>query len=136
MSRQGMIGLGGGGRVTRLALPLGMVLAVGLGPAPVRAQMAAPATNVPAPPATVAAPGPIVAGEVVADGGGPVLPPEIQVVRFQAPPGSRVEVLGPNPEPIPLIAGQGPDTFGLKVGVGYQLRLSELPDRPGTELFP
>jgi uncharacterized repeat protein (TIGR01451 family) len=136
MSRQGMIGLGGGGWVTRLARPLGMVLAVGLGPAPVRAQVASPAANVPAPPATGAAPGPIAASEIVAEGGGPVLPPEIQVVRFQAPPRIRVEVLGPNPEPITLIAGQGPDTFGLKVGVGYQLRLSELPDRPGAELFP
>ena len=87
MSRQGMIGPGGGGWVTRLARPLGMVLAVGLGPAPVRAQVASPAANVPAPPATVAAPGPIVASEIVAEGGGPVLPPEIQVVRFQGPAG-------------------------------------------------
>ena len=30
----------------------------------------------------------------------------------------------------------GPDTFGLKVGVGYRLRLANLPDRPGAELFP
>ncbi len=138
--------IGRGGWFTRLARPLGMALVVGLGPAPGRAQVAAPASDVPAPPrtvssvpappATVATPGPVVAGEVVAEGGGPVLPPEIQVVRFQAPPRTRVEVLGPNPEPIMLIAGQGLDTFGLKLGVGYQLRLSELPDRPGAELFP
>jgi uncharacterized repeat protein (TIGR01451 family) len=66
----------------------------------------------------------------------PTLPPEVQVVRFQGPAGVRVEVLGPTPEPVPVGDGHGLATVGLKVGVEYRLRLSNLPDRPGAELFP
>jgi uncharacterized repeat protein (TIGR01451 family) len=55
----------------------------------------------------------------------PSLPPEVQVVRFQAPP-----------EPVPQGDGKGLATVGLKVGVGYRLKLSNIPDRPGAELFP
>ncbi len=66
----------------------------------------------------------------------PLLPPEVQIVRFQGPPGVRVEVLGPPPEGVPVGDGHGLATVGLRVGVGYQLRLSNLPDRPGVELFP
>ncbi len=66
----------------------------------------------------------------------PVLPPQVQIVRFQGPEGVLVEVLGPQPEPVPIGDGHGLGTFGLRVGVGYQLRVSNLPARPGVELFP
>ncbi len=66
----------------------------------------------------------------------PLLPPEIQIVRFQGPPGVNVEVLGPPPEAVPIGDGHGLATFGLRVGVGYQLRLSNLPDRPGVAIYP
>jgi uncharacterized repeat protein (TIGR01451 family) len=66
------------------------------------------------------------------------LPPYVQLVRFGGPEGIKVEVLGPQTEPIPLPTGDqgGVGTFGLRVGVGYQLRLSNLPDRPGAALYP
>ncbi len=51
-------------------------------------------------------------------------------------PGSKVEVLGPHPEGVPPGDGKGLATVGLRVGVGYSLRVSNLPDRPGVELFP
>lgn len=73
---------------------------------------------------------------VIADAARPLLPSDIQIVRFQGPPGVIVEVLGPAPEPVPIGDGHGLATFGLRVGVGYQLKLSNLPDRPGAELFP
>jgi uncharacterized repeat protein (TIGR01451 family) len=66
----------------------------------------------------------------------PVLPPEVQIVRFHGPEGLRVEVLGPAPEAVPEGDGHGLATVGLKVGVGYRLRLTNLPERPGAELFP
>jgi uncharacterized repeat protein (TIGR01451 family) len=66
----------------------------------------------------------------------PVLPPEIQVVRFHGPPGLIVEVLGPAPEPVSVGDGHGIATLGLRVGTGYRLRLANLPERPGAELFP
>jgi uncharacterized repeat protein (TIGR01451 family) len=47
-----------------------------------------------------------------------------------------VEVLGPAPEPVSPGDGHGLGTVGLKVGVGYRLRLANLPERPGAELFP
>jgi uncharacterized repeat protein (TIGR01451 family) len=68
--------------------------------------------------------------------GAPLLTPEIQVVRFQGPPGLKVEVLAPVPEPVSIGDGHGLGTYGLKVGVGYRLRLANLPERPGAELFP
>jgi uncharacterized repeat protein (TIGR01451 family) len=75
-----------------------------------------------------------VGGPVVA--AGQALPADVQVVRFSGPEGLRVEVLGPNPEPVPVGDGRGIVTVGLKVGVAYRLRLSNLPERPGAELFP
>jgi uncharacterized repeat protein (TIGR01451 family) len=66
----------------------------------------------------------------------PVLPPEIQVVRFRVPDGVGIEVIGPRPEPLAAAGGQDPNTFGLRVGEGYRLRLSNLPHRPGVELYP
>ena len=65
-----------------------------------------------------------------------VLADDVQVVRFQGPAGVKVEVLGPPPEGVPPGDGQGLATVGLKVGVGYSLRVSNLPDRPGVELYP
>jgi uncharacterized repeat protein (TIGR01451 family) len=65
-----------------------------------------------------------------------VLSPDVQVVRFQGPEGLSVEVLGPEPTPVPQGDGQGILTAGLKRGVGYRLRIANIPERPGVELFP
>lgn len=87
----------------------------------------------------VAAPAPVLnalPGEVIA---GPVLllPANVQVVRFVGPPGVQVEILDPPPEPIVQPAfDDGLATFALRVGVGYRVRISNLPDRPGAEVFP
>jgi uncharacterized repeat protein (TIGR01451 family) len=78
---------------------------------------------------TASAPAPVVVNAQV-------VPPDVQVVRFQGPEGLRVEVLGPNPEPVPVGNGLGLATVGLKVGVSYHLRLSNLPEKPGVEIFP
>ncbi len=123
----------------RLALPMGVAIAAGLGSPMPRAiaQVAPPAEAAPpgpSTPAAVVAPGPV--GAAVAAPAVAALPQDVQVVRFQGPSGMKVEVLGPMPEPVPPGDGQGLATVGLKVGVGYKLRLSELPDRPGVELFP
>jgi uncharacterized repeat protein (TIGR01451 family) len=83
--------------------------------------------------------GPAPGRAVVADGPvveAPALPPEVQVVRFQGPAGVTVDVLGPTPEPVSVGDGHGLGTYGMKVGVGYRLRLANLPERPGAELFP
>ena len=76
------------------------------------------------------------AGPSTAPAGVVVLPEEVQVVRFQGPNGVKVEVLGPPPEAVPPGDGQGLLTVGLKAGVGYSLRVTNLPDRPGVELYP
>ena len=34
-------------------------------------------------------------------------PPDVQIVRFQGPEGLRVDVLGPDPEPVPVGNGKG-----------------------------
>ncbi len=68
--------------------------------------------------------------------GVPILADDVQVVRFQGPVGVKVEVLGPPPEAVPPGDGKGLATVGLRVGTGYQLRVSNLPDRPGVELYP
>ncbi len=135
---------------------LGLLLGVAaLAASNVRAQepVATPVTpNVPTPttpaPATESAP-PVVANppvqsqpevgaaEVVGpEAAVPILPPDVQIVRFQGPEGVKVEVLGPTPEPVPVGDGRGLATFGLRVGVGYRLRLSNLPNREGAEIFP
>ncbi len=64
------------------------------------------------------------------------LPPDVQVVRFQGPEGMAVEVLGPTPSPVPPGDGGGILTVGLKRGVGYRLRISNIPERSGVEVFP
>ena len=66
----------------------------------------------------------------------PVLEPDVQVVRFQGPPGLVVEVLAPTPVPVPVGDGGGIITVGLKRGVGYRLRVTGIPERPGAELYP
>jgi uncharacterized repeat protein (TIGR01451 family) len=65
----------------------------------------------------------------------PMLPPQVQVVRFKAPEGVKVEVLGPDPEPLAAAPGDSL-TAGLRVGVGYRLKLSNLPGKPNAEIFP
>jgi uncharacterized repeat protein (TIGR01451 family) len=64
------------------------------------------------------------------------LPHEVQIVRIQGPSGVVVEVLGPEPVPVPQGDGKGLATLGMRVGVSYQLRLSNLPNREEAELFP
>jgi uncharacterized repeat protein (TIGR01451 family) len=123
-------------RAASLAGPLGVAAALAFATGPVRAQTFAPA---PAPtPDSSAVPSAPGAAAVEAGPGLPVLPPQVQVVQFKVPPGVHVEVLGPPPEPIPLPADGGPAqaVYGLRVGVGYRLRVWDLPGRPGAELFP
>ncbi len=66
----------------------------------------------------------------------PGVPKGVEIVRFHGPEGVVLEVLGPMPEAVPQGDGHGLATVGLKVGVGYRLRLSNLPNRPGEELYP
>jgi hypothetical protein len=87
-----------------------------------------------APGTAVVAPDAVAAG--VAPPGIAVLDPDVQVVRFQGPPGLAVEVLAPAPTPVSIGDGGGIITVGLKRGVGYRLRLTNIPERPGIELFP
>jgi uncharacterized repeat protein (TIGR01451 family) len=85
------------------------------------------------------APGTAVSGPTeaaVAPPGVPVLEADVQVVRFQGPPGLTVEVLSPAPAPVPAGDGGGIITVGLKRGVGYRLKVSGIPERPGRDLYP
>ena len=116
MSRQGLIG-----RTVSLAL-----LAAGLGLGRAQAQAVAPRRQ--RTPLRLAPPSP--------RGCPAALAPEVQIVRFHAPAGVKLEVLGPNPEPVPVGDGHGVATVGLKVGVPYRLRLCELPGRERAELYP
>jgi len=84
----------------------------------------------------VSAVGPIITPEGHGPEGPPALDPKVQVVRFQGPSGLRVEVLAPEPSPVPIGDGAGIATVGLQRGVGYRLRLSAITERPGVELFP
>lgn len=119
MSRQSMLA-----RAGRLGVAAGLALG-GAWPATALAQS-------PAPGRAVAETAPANAG---ASAPAP-LPPQIQIVRFHVPEGVKVEVLGPAPEPVPLGDGHGAATVGLRVGVGYRLRLWDLPERPGADLYP
>ena len=121
MSRQSMLA-----RAGRLAVSAGLALVGVAGQAPALAQRPGPGTAVVE--SSPAAPAPTPAA--------PVLPPQVQIVRFHGPEGLKVEVLGPAPEAVPVGDGHGLATVGLRVGVGYRLRLSDLPDRPGAELYP
>jgi uncharacterized repeat protein (TIGR01451 family) len=127
----------------RLALSLGLAIVAGLGSPTDRAQAQDIPTPVAAPaPPVVSTPG---VATVENDAAAPTiapappiaeLPAEVQVVRFQGPAGMKIEVLGPSPEPVPAGDGQGLATFGFKVGLSYKLRVYDIPDRPGVELFP
>jgi uncharacterized repeat protein (TIGR01451 family) len=80
--------------------------------------------------------GPIMTPEGHTAEGPPPVPPSVQVVRFQGPPGLKVDVLAPTPYPAPVGDGGGIITLGLERGVGYRLRLTDITERPGAELFP
>ena len=81
--------------------------------------------------------GPIITPEDHGPEGPPALDPRVQVVRFQGPAGLNVEVITPSPSPVPMGDGGGMGTtFGLERGVGYRLRLTNITERPGVELFP
>jgi len=133
MSRQGSIRRAPG-RTARLVPVLALTVAAGLGSATARAQQGAAAPGGAPPPGLAVVGGPVVTEAPAASA--PALPGNVQVVRFQGPEGVRVEVLGPNPEPVPVGDGHGLTTVGLKVGIAYRLRISNLPERPGAELFP
>jgi uncharacterized repeat protein (TIGR01451 family) len=135
----------------RRAAVLTLVVMLGLATADLEAQEAegrVPPGTIPAAPTdgvALVGPATVDSGAVVTAPGsaagvpGPgvtALPPDIQVVRFQGPEGLAVEVLGPTPSPVPPGDGGGILTVGLKRGVGYRLRISNIPERPGVEVFP
>jgi uncharacterized repeat protein (TIGR01451 family) len=154
MSHQGRNGRGGpaaGASPRALALIVGIALWVAgatgqaQNPANDRAPAAPPGVEAaPAAPLLGASPAP--PGLAVVGPGGavgeaapaaaPALEPGVQVVRFQGPPGLTVEVLAPAPSPVPAGDGGGIITVCLKRGVGYRLRISNIPERPGSVLFP
>ena len=80
--------------------------------------------------------GPIITPEGHVPEGPPALDPRVQIVRFSGPTGLMVEVLAPSPTPVPVGDGAGLGTFGLERGVGYRLRLWNITERQGAELFP
>ena len=114
------------GSIRRVVGPLLLVLATrGAVPAPARGQASPPPGALPiANPADAPPPGEV---------SYPMIPPGIQVVRLQPPPGAKVEVIAPPTEPIPAA---DPSVVGLRVGVSYQLRVSGLEGRPEAEAFP
>ncbi len=132
MSRTGSIRHAG--PPVRLALSLGLLLAGFVGSAMAQDKPPqSPITSSPVAEPDESAPGTATTVEGPAE---PTLADDIQVVRFQGPSGLKIDVLGPTPEPVPQGDGQGVATVGLKVGVGYKLRISNIPDRPEAELFP
>ncbi len=147
MSRPGWNGRPAAGSASSASLSAGLTLVVALlvGQSPARAQrfttaqpQPQPAQLAPVGPQVVDAAGIAVTGPAPAAGepAAPLLPPDVQVVRFQVPEGSTIEVLGPSPTPVPHTEGPATLTVGLKRGVGYRLRLSNIPEREGVELFP
>lgn len=113
-----------GVRNARLALTLALAIAGGFGFVSVARAQTAPPPD---------APGSAV---VVAEARAPGLPTNVQVVRFHGPSGMTVEVLGPAPEAVPTGDNHGLLTVGLKIGTPYRLHITNMPDRPGAELFP
>ena len=104
-----------------------------------------PANLPPLPPGTVLppdAPGTAVVGAPMAApatamaDAGPAIPLDVQVVRFHGPEGVSVEVISPAPEAVPVGDGHGLLTVGLRVGTPYRLRVTNLPEKPGVEIFP
>jgi uncharacterized repeat protein (TIGR01451 family) len=57
-------------------------------------------------------------------------------VTFDGPEGVVVEVLGPAAEPVGVGEHPGLLTVGLRQGLGYRLKLSNLPNRPEKALYP
>jgi uncharacterized repeat protein (TIGR01451 family) len=106
-----------------------------LGPASNTAPAAQPAPSAPIVSGPAAAPGAAAVGPGAPDAA-PGLDPAVQFVRFQGPPGLVVEVLAPAPEAAPKGDGGGIATVGLRRGVGYRLRLTNIPYRPDAELYP
>ncbi len=98
----------------------------------------APGTAAPvlAPGTTATAAGPV----LIPEGHGPERPPafepNVQLVRFFGPAGLGVEVLAPQPGATLAASTPGIATFGLERGIGYRLRLMNITERPGVELFP
>src|SRR5262249_51370416 len=86
-----------------LAVMLGVALAPVQGPAPQPPPFPPPAAGLTVAPAPAPAPGVAVVGPATAAAAATapmiVVPSEVQVVRFQGPPGMAVEVLGPLPTP-------------------------------------
>ena len=80
--------------------------------------------------------GPLITPEGHGPEGPPALDPRVQVVRFQGPDGLNVEVLGPIAKPGPGRRRRRHRDLRPGAGVGYRLRLTNLPERPGAELFP
>lgn len=111
-------------------------------PAPVRPSVAPPNVTPGVPIGPGAASIPATAGPImIPEGHGPAvaspsLDPRTQIVRFQGPSGLGVEVLAPAPAPVSIGDGGGIVTLGLQRGVGYRLRLTNITERPGAELFP
>ncbi|WP_337173752.1 DUF11 domain-containing protein [Paludisphaera sp.] len=106
--------------------------AIAQGPAPSPTPVEAPAATDPAPPAVAPAHSP----DQAEAPGRPIPDPNVQPVRFQGSEGLAVEVLAPRPAPANVGDGGGLLTVGLNRGVGYRLRLSNIPNRPEAELFP
>jgi uncharacterized repeat protein (TIGR01451 family) len=101
----------------------------------------APGRAVVGTPTIVTAPAVAIPDDAQVDPAEPVesgLPENVQVVRFQAPAGTLIEVLGPEAVPIASPANDTSNgmTVGLKVGVGYRLRVSNFPTRTGAVLYP
>jgi uncharacterized repeat protein (TIGR01451 family) len=115
----------------RSACGWGLALAIALGGAAGQAAAQGPLPVQPPAPAGVATVGPDGPAE-----GAVLMPADVVVVRIQGPEGIRVEVLGPETIAVPGGDGHGLATLGMRVGVAYRLRLSNLPNREDAELFP
>ncbi|WZO96019.1 DUF11 domain-containing protein [Isosphaeraceae bacterium EP7] len=138
-----MIRIGRKRRAGRLAPTLLAGLAIAAASASAKAQQyippSPPETTLPLPTIGAAeAPGTAVVGGAPASAPAPapLLAPEVQVVRFSLPEGVRVEMLAPATEALPPSDRADEYTFALKMGTGYRLKLTNLPNRPGAEIYP
>jgi uncharacterized repeat protein (TIGR01451 family) len=89
-----------------------------------------------APGTAAVGPGAVANTPEMAPPGTPLLEPDVQIVRFQGPPGLMVDVVAPMPSAVHAGDGGGIITVGLKRGVGYRLRITNIPERPDKELYP
>lgn len=60
----------------------------------------------------------------------------VQVVRLTVPEGVQLNIVAPQPDPVPGGDGRGNMTVGLRVGTSYRFRISNLLGRPDAELYP